>query len=132
MRQAALGAVLHASAGAAAVETVIAPAQPTIGHFFGYPFEIGPMIAGACACLAVRFYVAKTEAEFRWTVDMPVTLLALLVTAGVLMTRRPEPLYAILYGTGLGALGAGIIKIALRWVKRSSDLFDPPGTKPGE
>ncbi|MEH3107161.1 MAG: hypothetical protein PGN09_07725 [Sphingomonas fennica] len=130
MRSMAVGLMLHATAAAAATDRALAPAQPTTISPLGYTFEVGPMIAGLCACAAVRFYVAKTEAEHRWTVDLPVTGLALMFTAAALIGHRPEPLAALMWGTGFGALGAGIIKIALAWVKRSSGMFEPADETP--
>ncbi len=47
----------------------------------------------------------------------PVTVLALLFTAGAVIRLRPDPALALVYGTGLGALGVGIITIALNFVR---------------
>lgn len=99
---------------------------PTIWHFLGYPFEAGSMIAALCACVAVRFYVVQTERKaHRWTVDVPVSALSLFFTAGLVISQRPEPLWALMTGTGIGALGAGIISIALTWVQRATGPFAP-------
>jgi hypothetical protein len=38
--------------------------------------------------------------------------------AGVIR-MRPDPALALMIGTGLGALGAGIISIALGWVRKT-------------
>ncbi|MGN7160863.1 hypothetical protein [Sphingomonas sp. SAFR-052] len=97
----------------------VAVSVPTVWHFLGYPFEAGSMIAGVCACLAVRFYVVQTDRKaHRWTVDVPVSALTLLFTAGMVISQRPEPLGALMTGTGIGALGAGIISVALSWLQR--------------
>lgn len=45
-------------------------------------------------------------------------------TAGALITRWPAPLEALMTGTGIGALGAGIIMTALSWVKKNAPSFD--------
>ena len=90
------------------------------------------MIAGICACLAVRFYVSQDDRkDHRWNVDLPVSMLTLLFTAGIIIRLRPEPFGALAYGTGLGSAGVLIISACLAWVKRGSDLFQPP-EKPGE
>lgn len=85
------------------------------------------MIAAMCACLAVRFYVSQTDRQqHRWTVDAPVMILALLCTAGAVMRLRPDPALALIYGTGLCALGAGIIAIALNFVRSKLPRTDQP------
>ncbi|WP_230771141.1 hypothetical protein [Sphingomonas sp. Leaf4] len=100
---------------------------PVIWAFLGYPFEAGSMIAALCACVAVRFYVTQSDRKaHRWSVDIPVSALTLLFTAGMVISQRPEPLWALMMGTGIGALGAGIIKIALTWVQRVSGPLAPP------
>lgn len=100
---------------------------PTVWAFLGYPFEAGSMIAALCACLAVRFYVSQTERKaHRWSLDIPVSILSLLFTAGMVISQRPEPLWALMMGTGIGALGAGIISIALAWVQRATGPLTPP------
>ncbi|WP_198353057.1 hypothetical protein [Sphingomonas sp. MA1305] len=115
-----MGALIPVAAAALAADkgATIASSQPVVWHFFGSPFEAGSMIAGLCACLAVRFYVsARAGKEHRWTLDLPVTALALLFTAGAVMRQRPDPALALIYGTGLGALGVGIITFALNFVQ---------------
>ncbi|MEN2748173.1 hypothetical protein [Sphingomonas sp. T9W2] len=104
----------------------VAVSVPIVWHFLGYPFEAGSMIAAICACIAVRFYVVQTDRKaHRWTVDVPVSALTLLFTAGMVISQRPEPLWALMTGTGIGALGAGIISIALTWVQRATGPFAP-------
>ena len=56
---------------------------------------------------------------------VPVSVLTLLFTAGLVISQRPEPLWALMTGTGIGALGAGIISIALTWVQRATGPFAP-------
>jgi hypothetical protein len=100
---------------------------PQIWHFLGFAFEAGSMVAGIRACLAVRFYVSQEDRkDHRWNVDLPVSLLTLLFTAGMIIRLRPEPFWALVYGTGLGSAGVLIISACLAWVKRGSDLFQPP------
>ena len=98
-----------------------AVAQPVIWSALGYRFEAGSMIAGLAACLMVRIWVslnAHPATVWTWAIDLTVTAIALLFTAGWIVLARPEPFYALMSGTGFGALGAGIIAIALAWVKR--------------
>ncbi|MBB4154196.1 hypothetical protein GGQ80_002106 [Sphingomonas jinjuensis] len=122
-----MGAFLPVAAAAIVRDkgATVASSVPVVWHALGYPFEAGSMIAALCACAAVRFYVVQTAREqHRWTIDMPVTILAMMFTAGAVLTRRPEPLEALMTGTGIGALGAGIITIALSWVRRNTPSFD--------
>ena len=108
-----------ASAAAAAA------AQPVIWSLLGYQFEAASMIAGLSACLMVRIWVSLNDRSAKlwaWGVDLTVTAIAMLFTAGWIALQRPAPFYALLSGTGFGALGAGIIAMALAWVKRIEPL----------
>lgn len=92
---------------------------PVVWHLLGYPFEAGSMIAALCACIAVRFYIVQHETgPNRWLLDVPVSSIALMFAAGIVVTFRPQPLTALIYGTGMGALGAGLIRIAKNKVDR--------------
>jgi hypothetical protein len=87
------------------------------------------MTAGLCASLAVRFYVSQeARKDHRWNVGRPVSVLTLLFTAGMIIRLRSEPFWPLVYGTGLGLAGVQIISACLAWVKRGSDLFQPPGS----
>lgn len=102
-----------------------AAAQPVIWTLLGYQFEAASMIAGLCACLMVRIWVSLNDRSARvwaWSIDLTVTAISMLFTAGWIVLQRPAPFYALLSGTGFGALGAGIIAIALGWVKRIEPL----------
>lgn len=126
-----MGAVLPVMAATVVHEkgATLATSVPVVWHALGYPFEAGSMIAALCACLAVRFYVVQTDrAQHRWTLDVPVHLLTMMFTAGLIIARRPEPIEALLTGTGIGALGAGIITFALSWVKSKAPGFDDKPT----
>ena len=114
-----MGAFIPLAAAVAADKSAtINPAGPSILYFVGYPFEAGSMIAAICACIAVRLYVAqKDRAEHRWNIDLPVSALTLLFTAGAVIRLRPDPALALIYGTGIGALGVTIITIALNFVQ---------------
>jgi hypothetical protein len=96
------GAALPVAAAAIAKDKAVTVTEsvPQIWFFLGYPFEAGSMIAGICACLAVRFYVSQDDRkDHRWNVDLPVSLLTLLFTAGMIIRLRPEPFWALVYGT---------------------------------
>ncbi len=102
-----------------------AAAQPVLWIALGYQFEAASMIAGLCACLMVRIWVSLTgrsATSLAVAVDLTVTAISMMFTAGWIMLERPAPFYALLSGTGFGALGAGIIAIALAWVKRIQPL----------
>ncbi len=112
---------------------------PVLWSLLGYQFEAASMIAGLCACLMVRIWVSLNDRSPRawaWGVDLTVTAIALLFTAGWIALQRPAPFYALLSGTGFGALGAGIIAVALAWVKRiepfGADLPAPVPTNPAD
>lgn len=134
---------LFATAGAfapiaAAAVTTGKPAElpvPTVWHVLGYPFEAGSMIAALCACAAVRFYVVQKEyKQHRWTLDAPVSALALMFTAAAIIRMRPDPALALGYGTTFGILGAGIIAIMKKNMDRVlgalglTDGSPPPAT----
>ena len=104
-----------------------AAAQPVLWTALGYQFEAASMIAGLSACLMVRIWVslnAGVGSAWTWAVDLTVTAISMLFTAGWIVLQRPEPFYALMSGTGFGALGAGIIALALAWVKRLSPIVD--------
>ena len=99
--------------------------QPVLWVLLGYQFEAASMIAGLSACLMVRIWVslnARSVTPWAWAVDLTVTGIALLFTAGWIVLQRPAPFYALVSGTGFGALGAGIIALALAWVRRIQPL----------
>jgi len=114
-----MGLLPVAAAALAADKTVMLnPAGPSIWYFFGYLFEAGSMIAATCACIAVRFYVAqKDRAQHRLNIDLPVSALTLMTTATAVIRLRPGPALVLIYGTGIGALGVGLITIALNFVQ---------------
>lgn len=116
-----MGALLPVAAAAVAADrgSALVATAPVVWSVLGNQFEAGSMIAALCACLAVRFYVSAQEGRVhRWSLDLPVSALALMFTAGAVVSRRPEPLSALLLGTGIGVLGAGIIAIAKKYVDR--------------
>jgi hypothetical protein len=129
-----MAAILPVAAAALAQKgATVATSQPLILHFLGYPFEAAGMIAALFACSAARFWVGAAQAvrkEHRWTIDMPVTGMALAVAAGLVMQLRPEPLGALLYGGGLGVLGEGIFKIAERYLQKAGTVFGIDTDKP--
>ena len=117
---ATFGATAPVVAGAAGIGGATNVNNPVVWHVLGYYFEAGSMIAAICACVAVRFYVVQhaSGSASRWVLDVPVSALTLMFTAAFVIALRPEPLSALLIGTGLGAIGAGLIRIAKRHVDR--------------
>jgi hypothetical protein len=95
--------------------------QPVVWNALGYPFEATPMLAGLSACMVVRVWVclkdAPETARAR-ALNLTVTGIALLFSAGWILLQRPSPFYALLSGCGFGALGSGIIALSLKWVQR--------------
>lgn len=94
--------------------------QPTVWHVLGYGFQAGPMIAALVACFAVRFYVVQKDyPTHRWSLDVPISALVMMFTAAAVIRLQPDPIVALMYGTGLGVLGAGIIALAKKYVERA-------------
>lgn len=105
---------------------------PVVWSLLGYQFEAGAMLGAVGACLTVRLWLSlnsRASNVWTWTIDATVSLLALLFTAGWVMLSRPTPFYAILGGTGFGALGAGIITIALAWVRAMAPGMPHPSDR---
>jgi len=104
----------------------IATSQPAVWHFLGYPFEAAGMIAALFGCIAARFWIGAAQAvrqEHRWSLDMPVSAMALAVSATLIISQRPEPLGALMYGAGLGVLGEGIFKLAEAYLRKATTAF---------
>jgi len=99
--------------------------QPVLWTLLGYQFEAASMLAGLTACISVRVWIclrdAPQTARAR-AIDVAVTSIALLFTAGWVVLQRPSPFFALLSGTGFGALGTGIIAFSLRWVRQIAPL----------
>jgi hypothetical protein len=113
---ATMGAILPVVAAAAAQGgATVATSTPAIWHFLGYPFEAAGMIAALFGCLSARFWIGAAQSvreEHRWSLDIPISGMALAVSAALVISLRPEPLGGLMYGAGLGILGEGIFKIA--------------------
>ena len=129
-----MGALLPLTAAAAAAAgdrgaALAGAGPPVVWSVLGLSFEAGSMIAALCACLAVRFYVSRQPGGLhRWALDLPVSTLALMFTAAAVTKQRPDPLYALMLGTGIGVLGAGLIAIAKKYVDqvlRALGLAEP-------
>jgi len=101
--------------------------QPVVWNALGYPFEATPMLAALSACMIVRVWVCLKDApdtSRARALDITITGIALLFSAGWVLLQRPSPFYALLSGCGFGALGSGIIALSLKWVQR----IDPTAT----
>lgn len=61
---------------------------------------------------------------------IPVTGMALAVSAAIVISMRPEPLGGLLYGAGLGVLGEGIFKIAEKYLQKAGTVFGVETDKP--
>lgn len=99
--------------------------RPIVWSLLGYPFDAGPMLAALAACFLVRLRqcLESRAADLRRrALHVVVTALALLFSAAWIVVERPSPFYALLGGAGFGALGSGIIAIALTWVRRLEPL----------
>lgn len=104
----------------------VVAAGSVIWSLLGYPFEAGSMLGALAACLTVRLWVSLKDypsSALAWVIDATVLSLALMFTAGWVALARPSPFFALLAGTGFGALGTGIIAMALDWVE---DMLQQP------
>lgn len=84
------------------------------------------MIAALFGCFAARFWIGAGQAlraEHRWSLDIPISGMALAVSAALVISFRPEPLGGLMYGAGLGVLGEGIFKIAEAYLRKASTVF---------
>jgi len=111
---------------AAGIVVAAAALTPLTKDLLGYPFEVAPMIAAVLSCWVVRlYYGARARSKEGWLVDVSITMLTSLFTVGAVLMMRPSPFPALILGTGIGAIGAGLIRIAEKKARR---LFDdePP------
>lgn len=102
------------------ISIVTGVSQPVIWMLLGYQFEAASMVAGLSSCVVVRtwIYLTNTEKSYILPVDVTITALSMLFTAGWVALQRPAPFYALMAGAGFGALGAGIITICLAWIEK--------------
>jgi hypothetical protein len=99
--------------------------QPVVWTALGYPFEAASMLAGLSACLIVRLWICLKDTDVTLrarALNIVVTGIGLLFSAGWVLLQRPSPFYALLSGSGFGALGSGIIVLSLRWIERISPI----------
>ena len=124
---ATMAAILPVAATAMAAKgATVATSVPVIWHFLGYPFEAAGMFAALFACFAARFWIGAAQAvrkEHRWSLDIPVSGMALAVSAALVISQRPEPLSGLMYGAGLGILGEGIFKVAESYLQKAGAVF---------
>ena len=103
--------------------------QPVVWNALGYQFEAVPMMAALSACLIVRIWVCLSAPPIGVRargLNLSITAIALLFTSGWIVLQRPSPFFALLSGSGFGALGSGIIAISLSWVRRLEPLDQLP------
>lgn len=125
---AASAAALTPVAAAAIDKGRAAASEPVVWHFLGVSFEAASMVAALFGCVAARYWVGAALAvkkQHRWSLDVPVSAMALATSAGLMMQTRPAPLYALLVGAGIGIIGEGIFKLAEKQA-RASGAFGPP------
>ena len=102
--------------------------QPILWNALGYQYEAASMLGALAACGSVRLWIVLNDRErssLALAIDLTVSVISLLFTAGWVMMQRPQPFYALLGGAGFGALGVGIVAVALAWLERVT-----PGLKP--
>jgi hypothetical protein len=127
------GAILPVAAAAVASDrgATVATSVPVIWSFLGYPFEAGSMIAAVFACVCARFWIGAGQAarqQHRWTLDLPVTGIALAVAGLLVIKVRPDPLTGLLLGGGAGVLGEGFFKLAEGRLRAVGLLGEETGT----
>ncbi len=123
---ATMGAILPVAAALANGGATVATSTPAVWHFLGYPFEAAGMIAALFGCLSARFWIGAAQSvrqEHRWSLDIPISGMALAVSAALVISMRPEPLGGLMLGAGLGVLGEGIFKIAEGYLRKASAVF---------
>jgi hypothetical protein len=124
---ATMGAILPVAAAALASKgATITTSTPAIWHFLGYQFEAAGMIAALFGCFSARFWIGAAQSvrdQHRWSLDIPVTGMALAVSAALVISQRPEPLGGLMLGAGLGILGEGIFKLAESYLQKVSAVF---------
>ena len=102
---------------------------PVVADLLGYKFEMAPMILAVAACVVVRIYKgAKGKTREGWVVDISITVLSIMLTVALIITARPGLLMALIYGTGLGAIGAGLISYAEKKARDALGADAPAGT----
>lgn len=134
---ASVGAVVPVAAAATARVNVSAMATaPVVWDFLGYPFEAAGMIAGLFGCFAARFWIGagqQLRKEHRWSLDVPVSGMALALTAVLILWQRPAPFGGLMLGAGAGVLGEGAFKIAERYLAKAMAVLgdaDPSAETP--
>jgi hypothetical protein len=123
-------AVIPVAVSTVADGATVATAQPVVWHWLGYQFEAAGMVAALFGCVMARFWIGAgmwSRKQFRWTLDVPVTGMAMASAAGLVMAHHPAPLFALLIGAGFGVIGEGLFKIADKYLRKFlPDVFDGP------
>lgn len=126
---ATVAAIIPVAISSVADGATVGAAPPVVWHWLGYQFEAAGMVAALFGCFMARFWIGAgmyARKQFRFTLDVPVSGMALATTAGLVISHHPDPLYALLIGAGLGVLGEGLFKLAEKYLRKlAPDLFDP-------
>lgn len=101
------------AATAATTLTLPIAAEPVIWHFFGVPFQAGPLVVGLCAVAITRCIVfLQTKGKKQLALDIFVSLLCALVTAVWIQDDGLTMRGAGALGIGVASVGIGIVSIA--------------------
>ena len=76
--------------------------------------------------IAARFWIGAVQSvrkEHRWRLDISVTGVALAFSGAIVIAMRPEPLSGLLYCARLGVIGAGICKVAEKYLQKAGAVF---------
>lgn len=110
------------SIGVAAVAAAgINDPQPAVWHLLGYPFPALGMIAALFACFCARFWSGeqlRQRKEFRWSLDIPVSLMTFAAAAAGVIELHPDPIAGLGLGAGVGVIGEGLFRMAKHYAER--------------
>lgn len=131
----ATGAAIPVVASGVNEGAMMATSQPLLWDLLGYQVEAASLIAAIFGCLCARYWIGAGQAarkQHRWSLDLPVSGMALAVSVVLMIKLRPEPLTGLLLGGGAGVLGEGIFKIAENRMRAFGLLGGdpPPGAAP--
>lgn len=108
--------------GVATAAATTAP-TPVVWHFFGYPFEVASMIAAVMAAIAVRVVINLRNRSTSVGLDLAVLGLVLVTTVAVVAGAQTNLTQGLLYGTGIGTIGEGLIRIAEKYTNKGLGIL---------